>query len=67
MKKKHLKGLALNKKSVSDLSPQNVVGGKFTGGCTDGCTPYQTVWNCTRGGDCSADCNNGNSNICPVK
>ena len=67
MKKKSFKGLSLNKKSVSNLNPENITGGGFTAGCTDGCTPYQTAWNCTRGGDCTADCTGGNnSNLCPI-
>jgi len=67
MKKKNLKGLSLNKKSVSNLNTNDLVGGGFTAGCTDGCTPFQTEWNCTRvGGNCTADCDLGNSNLCPI-
>jgi hypothetical protein len=63
MKKKDLKGLALNKKSVSNLNPQEINGGRFTRGCTDGCTPLQTAWNCSHGG-CTNDCGGGASYIC---
>ncbi|WP_420574002.1 hypothetical protein [Kordia sp.] len=66
MKKQNLKGLSLNKKSVSNLNQQHVKGGGITDGCSDGCTPFQTAWNCTKGADCTADCNNGNSNLCPI-
>ena len=68
MKKKKLKGLNLNKKSISNLDGNQVNGGGFTQGCTDGCTPLQTAWNCSRG-NCTGDCDNGAtyicSNICP--
>jgi len=30
--------------------------GNCTGGCTDGCGPYNTAWNCTKT-QCTADCN----------
>ena len=63
MKKKTLKGLELNKKSISNLNGDAITGGRFSDGCTDGCTPFQTALNCTRA-DCSADCTGGNSNIC---
>jgi hypothetical protein len=65
MKKKKLKGLRLNKKSISKLH-QEQVGGGFTEGCTDGCTPFQSEWNCTDG-NCTGDCGNGltlNFNLC---
>lgn len=35
MKKKALKGLALNKKSVSNLNEEAIVGGRFLEGCTE--------------------------------
>lgn len=62
MKKKTLKGLELNKKSISNLNAE-VVGGKFSGGCTDGCTPFQTALNCSKG-NCSQDCANGSTPFC---
>ncbi|MEM6720356.1 MAG: hypothetical protein AAF611_13610 [Bacteroidota bacterium] len=69
MKKKSLKGLKLNKKNISNLSQEQVTGGlpsKYcTIGCTDGCTPAQTIWNCTRG-NCTGDCDNGWSYICSL-
>ncbi len=68
MKKKNLKNLSLNKKSVSNLNEDLITGGdvsigKFTLGCTDGCTPFQTAWNCSRG-NCTGDCDGGASYIC---
>lgn len=63
MKKKALKGLTLNKKSVSNLNQEAIVGGRFSEGCTDGCTPFQTALNCTNG-NCSQDCGNGSNGIC---
>ncbi len=67
MKKKNLKSLKINKKSISNLNIENAKGGRFTGGCTDGCTPFQTAWNCTEGGACTGDCDGGLSGInkCP--
>ncbi|WP_298425996.1 hypothetical protein [uncultured Kordia sp.] len=62
MKKRDLNGLKLNKKSISNLNPGLIIGGKFTAGCSDGCTPFQTAWNCTRT-ECSDDCGNGASFI----
>jgi hypothetical protein len=62
MKKKNLNGLKLNKKLISNLNEEQIVGGKFTTGCTDGCTPIQTAWNCTRT-ECSQDCGGGVSYI----
>ena len=63
MKKKSLKGLNLNKKSVSNLNSEAINGGGFSDGCTDGCTPFQTALNCTRA-NCTADCGNGSNGIC---
>lgn len=67
MKKQKIKGLSLNKKSISKLNKDNVQGGGLsdycTFGCTDGCTPAQTAWNCTRG-NCTGDCGHGFSYIC---
>lgn len=62
MKKKNLKNLSLNKKSISNLNDDAVNGGGviITSGCTDGCTPIQTAWNCTRT-NCSNDCGGGYS------
>lgn len=51
--KKVNKKLSLSKKIISDLD--SVKGGNFTGGCTDGCSPFATAWNCTNGG-CTNDC-----------
>ena len=59
MKKKSFSSkLRLNKKAISHLNTTNVKGGWFTTGCTDGCSPAQTEWNCT-GTMCSKDCTNG--------
>ena len=69
MKKKKLKGLKLNKKSISNLDSNQINGGEmigdgnFTIGCTDGCTIFQTAWNCTRG-NCTGDCDGGATYIC---
>ncbi len=57
-KKKVTVKLNLNKKAISNLNSRTVNGGWFTTGCSDGCTPVQTAWNCT-GTFCSNDCNNG--------
>ncbi|MGH1385717.1 class I lanthipeptide [Kordia sp.] len=65
MKKKDLKGLSLNKKLISNLNEEQLKGGiRFTRGCTDGCTPIQTAWNCTRT-NCSDDCGGGISLLGP--
>jgi len=68
MKKQKLKHLSLNKKVVSNLNDENIKGGRFSQGCTDGCTDPDgftyflcTMWNCTRG-NCTEDC--GTNNIC---
>ena len=55
MKKKDFNSkLKLSKNVVSNLN--EIEGGRLiTGGCTDGCSPLQTVWNCTKD-NCSADC-----------
>ena len=55
MKKKDLKGLKLNKKLISSLNKKQTVGGSATDGCTDGCSPLRTLWNCTKA-NCTADC-----------
>ena len=58
MKKRNLKSLALNKKSISNLNSTGLNGGLagFTSGCTDGCGPLTaTMWNCTEA-NCTADC-----------
>lgn len=55
MKKKKINSkLNLSKKIITNLN--EVKGGGFTDGCTDGCSPAQTAWNCTAGGNCSGDC-----------
>ncbi|MEM6686109.1 MAG: hypothetical protein AAF617_10025 [Bacteroidota bacterium] len=64
MKKKKLTGLRLNKKEISNLNEVAVTGGR-TIGCTDGCSPLQTLWNCTRGG-CTNDCEDGATYICSM-
>ncbi|WP_046755105.1 class I lanthipeptide [Kordia jejudonensis] len=63
MKKKALTGLELNKKSISNLNSDAINGGGFSDGCTDGCTPAQTWFNCTQA-NCTADCTGGVSRIC---
>ncbi|WP_298515527.1 hypothetical protein [uncultured Kordia sp.] len=70
MKKKNLRGLRLQKKNISNLNQESVTGGFTRGGCTtgcsDGCTPFQSNWNCTEG-NCTGDCGNGlslNINLC---
>lgn len=65
MKKKTLTGLALNKKSISNLNKETINGGGFSDGCTDGCTPAQTWLNCTRA-NCTNDCTGGISILCPM-
>lgn len=65
---KESRKLTLSKKVVSSLENdrmRGVVGGEdvqgvtfdngCTRGCTDGCGPFQTWWNCTRE-TCTADC-----------
>jgi hypothetical protein len=64
MKKKNLKGLHLNKKEISNLTKVSANGGA-TVGCTDGCSPVQTLWNCTRG-NCTNDCTDGATYICSM-
>lgn len=71
MKKKKLKGLKLDKKIISNLDNSKINGGNeiaFTNGgctigCTDGCGPLQTLWNCTRG-NCTGNCDGGATYIC---
>ncbi|MGH1385765.1 class I lanthipeptide [Kordia sp.] len=68
MKKKKIKGLSLNKKSISSLNKDQLQGGASafcTNGCSDGCSPFQTAWNCTRG-NCTNDCTDGYSWICTL-
>jgi hypothetical protein len=62
MKKENLKGkLMLKKDVVSKLSSNQlgeINGGRFTGGCTDGCTSkisIRTLTNCTDT-NCTNDC-----------
>lgn len=55
MKKKKLKSLALRKESISELNFNAINGGAFTSGCTDGCGPFGSYWNCTETG-CTRDC-----------
>jgi len=64
MKKRQLIGLALNKKSISNLNSNAINGGGFSAGCTDGCSPAQTALNCTRA-NCTDDCMGGISILCP--
>jgi hypothetical protein len=66
MKKQKMKGLSLNKKSISQLNQDKLQGGGSqycTFGCTDGCSITQTLWNCTRG-NCTADCTGGITWLC---
>ncbi|XLS30235.1 class I lanthipeptide [Flavobacteriaceae bacterium M23B6Z8] len=59
MKKKNFSTkLMLNKKAISSLNKDNINGGFFTTGCSDGCSPAQTQFNCTNGA-CSKDCHQG--------
>ncbi|WP_298417951.1 hypothetical protein [uncultured Kordia sp.] len=55
MKKRNFKSkLHLSKKIVSNLT--KVHGGKvITGGCSDGCSPIHSLWNCSKQ-NCTADC-----------
>lgn len=59
MKKRILK---LKKETITELDKSlasKVKGGllKLTAGCTDGCSPAMTYWNCTEAaGNCTADC-----------
>lgn len=65
MKKRKLGKLSINKKSISDLNREIVNGGLFSTGCSDGCTPFQTAFNCTLG-NCTGDCGNGSGHSgCP--
>lgn len=66
MKKKAIKNLTLNKKSVSNLS-SDVVKGGFTG--TPRCTVFYTDIGCSLQGDCGTDtcgisCNGGSECHC---
>ena len=57
--------LQLNKERIAILSDNQmgqIQGGKWSGGCTDGCGLFGTAWNCTRA-DCSANCS---SSFCPA-
>ncbi|WP_430410274.1 class I lanthipeptide [Kordia sp.] len=66
MKKKAIKGLNLNKNSISNLNSDAINGGRgFTAGCSDGCSPFQTALNCTRA-NCTDDCAGGISILCPM-
>ena len=61
MKKKNFKNkLNLNKKAVSNLNDK-IVGGGWSQGCTDGCTPAQSLGNCTQA-NCTNDCTGGATN-----
>lgn len=63
MKKKRISSkLILEKKVITNLN--DIKGGGFTAGCTDGCSPAHSVWNCTQGA-CSADCATDNR-LCSV-
>ena len=58
---KKLKKLTLNKIDVANLSKdeqEQLKGGGWSAGCTDGCTPLQTHGNCTNA-NCTADCDYG--------
>ena len=56
-KKKIANKLNLNKKAISHLN-EEINGGFWSTGCSDGCSPAQTALNCTNAG-CSNDCGNG--------
>ncbi len=58
MKKQKLVKLSLNKKSISNLRESAILGGSFSAGCSDGCTPFQTALNCTNT-NCTSDCGHG--------
>ena len=46
----------INTKTIKGGDLTSVVTcGHCTAGCSDGCSPLQTAWNCTLA-DCSADC-----------
>lgn len=63
MIKKINKKLQLNKETISKLSQEKIVGGVerptptqiFTAGCSDGCSMFKTMFNCTKDA-CSVDC-----------
>ncbi|KAA2239404.1 hypothetical protein F0L74_24695 [Chitinophaga agrisoli] len=53
--------LQLSKEKITSLQNaemDQLKGGDFTDGCSDGCSPFQTAWNCTKA-DCTADCTGG--------
>ncbi|UCS92404.1 class I lanthipeptide [Echinicola marina] len=55
--------LSLGKKTIAKLGRNEmsqIQGGAFTDGCTDGCGPLQTAWNCTYQ-DCTVNCTTGNN------
>jgi len=68
MKKKKVKNLSLSRNTISNLS--HTLGGHhdggvndFSGGCTDGCGPFGSYWNCTKGGRCTSDCSNAHGGL----
>ncbi|KAA2239405.1 hypothetical protein F0L74_24700 [Chitinophaga agrisoli] len=63
--KLNVEKLQLNKEKITSL--QNIEmnqlqGGYFSDGCTDGCSPLGSIWNCTQA-DCSANCS---QTFCPL-
>jgi hypothetical protein len=65
MKKQKINKLKLNKKSISELN-QEIIGGVFSTGCSDGCTPFQTALRCTYF-NCTNDCGGGSGMpSCPL-
>lgn len=68
--------LQLNKQKVASLTNDQIEGvnggqgvlqqapgnAAWSAGCTDGCSPAGSFWNCTKA-NCSADCSGG---FCPM-
>ena len=60
--------LSLGKRTISKLDSgemRQIAGGAFTDGCTDGCGPLQSAYNCTEGGQCTVNCQTGNNTNVP--
>ena len=58
--------LSLGKRTISKLESvemRQIAGGAFTDGCTDGCGPLQSAYNCSLA-NCTADC--PVSRMCPT-
>ena len=57
------KRLILEREKITKLN--NLKGGSagdMSAGCTDGCSPFGSFWNCTNA-NCSADCS---TSFCPA-